>query len=551
VVVGTPKRRGWRALLRRSTPTELARRGRGFDVVIVAEGGAPQAASGAPRTHQHAAPPRLARYAWAVAISIACSALAWLMYPRFELSNLVMVYLLGVTVAGLRVGRRPSVLTAVLNVVLFDFLFVPPRFSIAISDFQYAVTFLVMLTIALVIATLMASVRQQTRVAGARERRTALLYAMSRELARTRDSASIARVGVKHVAEVFQCHTVVLLPRADGKLGFPREPLMQGSFRGADLAIAQWVIDHGRRAGLGSDTLPAAPALYLPLDTGRETLGVLAVLPENRRRVLLPEQRHLLETFAGQIALALERAKLAEAAERARIASESESLRNTLLASISHDLRTPLAAMGGAASALADNGERLDAAERAALARSIETKAREMTELVGNVLDLMRLDSGQVVLRRDWESLEDLVAAALRRREPQLAAHPVRLDLPPDLPPVHVDAALVVQVLTNLLDNAAKYTPAGTAIRIAAAADGDFVRIRLDDEGPGLPAGDPEQLFEKFRRGAREGTIVGVGLGLAICRAIVAAHGGRIAASARPGGGARFELTLPATEPAA
>ena len=210
-----------------------------------------------------------------------------------------------------------------------------------------------MLTIALVIATLMASVRQQTRVAGARERRTALLYAMSRELAATRGISGMARVAVRHVAEVFQCEAVVLLPDATGKLGYSDELPIEGSFRGADLAVAQWVADHGRRAGLGSDTLPAAPALYLPLGEARQGLGVLAVLPKNPRRVLLPEQRHLLETFAGQIGLALERARLAELAEGARVAGERESLRNTLLASISHDLRTPLAAMAGAASTLA------------------------------------------------------------------------------------------------------------------------------------------------------------------------------------------------------
>ena len=252
---------------------------------------------------------RVKRYAWAAGVSLACTAVAWAMYPYFELSNLVMIYLLGVTVAGLRLGRRPSVLTSVLNVVMFDFFFVPPRFTFAVSDAQYAVTFGVMLTIGLVIGTLMASVRQQTRVAGARERRTALLYAMSRELAGTRDTASMARVAVRHVAEVFQCRAAVLLPNGGGKLSYPREAPMEGSYVGADLAVAQWVADHGRRAGLGSDTLPAAPALYLPLDTGRETLGVLAVLPANKRRVLLPEQRHLLETFAGQLALALERAQ--------------------------------------------------------------------------------------------------------------------------------------------------------------------------------------------------------------------------------------------------
>jgi two-component system sensor histidine kinase KdpD len=551
VVVGAPKRRGWRALLRPSTSTELVRRARGFDVVTVA---APErilpgrTANAAITDREGGKPFAWLRYAWAVAISLICTAVAWPMHGHFELSNLVMIYLLGVTVAGLRLGRGPSVFTAVLNVAAFDLFFVEPRLTFSVADAEYVVTFAVMLTVALVIATLMANIRQQTRVAGARERRTALLYAMSRELAATRGLSTMARVAVRHVAEVFECRAVVLLPDEHGKLRHPQEGASEASFRGADLAVAQWVIDHGRRAGLGSDTLAAAPALYLPLGAGTPCLGVLAVLPSNRRRVLLPEQRHLLETFAGQIALALERARLAEIAEAARVAAQSESLRNTLLASISHDLRTPLAVMAGAGSALADHGETLDKARRKALARSIATKAREMSELVSNVLDLMRFESGQISLRRDWETLDDLVGTALDQLDERLRDRAVDVRLPADLPAVHVDAALVVQVLRNLLDNAAKYTPPGSAIHVTATADDPFVRITVDDEGPGLPAGDPARLFDKFQRGHEEGTVVGVGLGLAICRAIVQAHGGTIEARNRAGGGARFEFTLPATE---
>jgi two-component system sensor histidine kinase KdpD len=360
----------------------------------------------------------------------------------------------------------------------------------------------------------------------------------------------MARVAVKHVAEVFQCEAAVLFPSVGGKLVYPREAPMVGSFRGADLAVAQWVIDHGRRAGLGSDTLPAAAALYLPLPAGGETVGVLAVLPRNRRRVLLPEQRNLLETFAGQIGLAIERARLAEAAERAHVAAEAEGLRNTLLASISHDLRTPLAVLAAAGSTLAERGATLDEQTRTSLAASIETKAREMSELVSNVLDLTRLDSGHVVLRRDFEQVEDLVGAALHQLERRLTEHTVDVRISAELPPVFVDAALVVQLFVNLLDNAVKYPPAGTRVTISAADEGELVRVAVDDEGPGLPPGDPAQLFLKFRRGVEEGSVVGVGLGLAICRAIVAAHGGSIAAHRRPERGARFELTLPTTEPA-
>ena len=551
VLVGTPKRRGWRAWLRPSTTTELVRRARRFDVVTIAETGestagkpgratAPVAVRGAPRWD---------RVGWGLLTTAICTAAGFAMFPSFEITNIAMVYVLGATIAGLRLGRVPAVISAVANVAAFDFFFVPPRYTFAVSDVQYVVTFAVMLVVTLVIANLMASVRQQTRVAGARERRTALLYAMSRELAATRGISNMAQVAVKHVAEVFECEAVVLLPDEEGRLRQPEEPPPEGSFREADLSIAQWVADRGRRAGLGSDTLPSAPALYVPLGDERQRFGVLAVLPGNPRRVLLPEQLHLLETFASQIGLALERARLAVTTEEARVATESERLRNTLLASISHDLRTPLSVMAAAASTLARSGSTLDEPTRASLALSIEDKAQEMTDLISNVLDLTRLESGQVVLRRDWETLDDLAGAALRRFEGRPRTHQFVIDLSPDLPAIHVDAALIVQVFGNLFDNVVKYTPAGTRARVSAVADGPFVRVTVDDDGPGLPAGDPQLLFEKFQRGAEEHATVGVGLGLAICRAIVRAHGGDIKAERRLGGGAHFEFTLPATEP--
>jgi len=554
VIVGAPKRSGWRAWLRPSTATQLVHQARGFDVVIVAPAeahmrGTNSADAAQAATSQKAT--RWDRYGWAAGVSVACTLLTLVMYPHFELSNLAMVYLLGVTVAGLRLGRGPSALTAVLNVASFDFFCVPPRFTFAVSDAQYIVTFGAMLTIALVIATLTANVRQQTRVAGARERRTAALYAMSRELSVTRGSESIALVAVRHVAEVFQCKAVILLPDSSGKLRYPRGEAPQSAYRRADLAVAQWVVDHGRRAGLGSDTLPAAPGLYVPLGDERRAVGVLAVLPTNPRRVLLPEQSHLLDTFAGQIGLALERAHLAEVAEASSLAAERESLRNTLLASISHDLRTPLAVMAGAASTLAERGATLAEDSKRELARSIEVKAREMSDLVSNVLDLMRFQSGQVRLRRDWQPLEDLVGAGLEQLRERLREHPVEVRLSPDLPPVHVDAGLVAQLFGNLLDNIAKYTPPGTRSWISATQDGDTVRVVVEDEGPGFPAGEPSKLFEKFQRGNEEGAVVGAGLGLAICRAIVRAHGGDIEARRREGGGARFEFTLSTKEPAA
>jgi len=548
IVVGEPKRRGLRALLRRSTVVELLDRAGGIDVSVIARrrvAAAPATLPGTPRLE----PPAVHwdRYGWAVGVTALCTLIAFAMHGHFELTNVVMVYLLGATVAGLRLGRGPSILTAVLSVAAFDFFFVPPAFTFAVSDAQYLVTFLVMLVVALTIATLMANVRLQTRVAGARERRTALLYAMSRELAATRGLGNMARLAVKHVGETFASRAAVLLPDADRRLQSPPAAAdgESAAFAAPDLSIAQWVLDHGRAAGLGTDALPGAPAIYLPLAGSDRALGVLAVLPANARRVLLPEQRHLLETFAGQIALAMERALLAEAAVSAKVSAETEALRNTLLSSISHDLRTPLAVITAASAALADGTLTLEPEARAALAKSIAARAQDMSELISNVLDLMRFESGRMVLRRQWEGLDELVGLALGKVEPRLGSRPVEIDLPDGLPPVYVDAVLLTQVLVNLLENAAKHTPEGTHVRVAGTGGEGWVRIAVEDDGPGLPPGDSDKLFAKFQRGRSESEVPGAGLGLAICRAIVRAHGGEITAANREGGGARFVVTLP------
>src|SRR5438552_265543 len=314
--------------------------------------------------------------------------------------------------------------------------------------------------------------------------------------------------------------------------------------RGAALAVAQWVQDHGEPAGLGTDTLPSAESVYLPLKGSQAVLGVLAVLPANVRRVLLPEQFHLLETFAGQIAIALERALLAEQAQRAQVEAETEGLRNALLASISHGLRTPLAVISGASSSLVERGERLGAEERKALAASIFEQSQQMGGLVGNVLEMTRLEAGAIALNRDWHSMSEIAGAVLRRLQDRLESHPVEVDLPMELPLVRVDAALLGQVPANLLQNAAKHTPPGTRITLRVDRQDDGLLVSVEDAGPGLPAGDPEQLFAKFHRGNTEGTVAGVGLGLAICRAIVRLHGGRVWAETRAEGGAAFRFTL-------
>ena len=555
VLIGRPRRPLWRRLFRPSTYGELLAGTKDVDIHIVA-GADETAARRSPflaRSRAYlqvsrepdAAKARWPGYAWSLFSVVACTLLGLAIAPAFELVNIAMVYLLAVALIAFRHGRGPAVVTSVFGVASFDFFFVPPQLSFAVSDVQYLLTFAIMLAVALIISNLAASVRLQARVAGHRERRTAVLYAMSRELAATRGHEPMARIAVLHVSEVFESQVVVLLPDVDGHIRYPRSESTNGSLHGADLGVAQWVQDHGEPAGLGTNTLPGTEALYLPLHGSKAVLGVLGVLPASARRVLLPEQFHLLETFAGQLALALERADLAEHAQRASIHAETEGLRNALLASISHDLRTPLAIIAGASSSLTEAGERLDAKERQALARSIYEQSREMSVLVTNVLEMTRLEAGKIALERDWHAPGEIAGSVLRRLRERLKAHQVRVELPADLPLVRVDATLIEQVFANLLENAAKYTPPGTAISLRAQVHNRELLVSVEDEGPGLPPGDPEQLFAKFHRGTTEGAIAGVGLGLAICHAIVGLHGGRIWAERRPAGGAAFRFTLP------
>jgi two-component system sensor histidine kinase KdpD len=565
LLLGAPRRPAWRRLLRPSAVDEVLARAEGIDVTVVKTTEAQRLARSPwlARSRAYLQPAPSGKQRWpGYAAAAGGSALATLLglatAPFLSDTNTALIYLTGIVLAAWRYGRGPSLLASALSVAAFNFFFVEPIYTFNVADGQYLITFAVLMAMGLLVGQLMAGVRLQARVAGHRERRTALLYAMSRELVATRGVANLARVAVRHVGEVYEAQVAVLLPDAAGRLQPPRGMPEPASLRNADLSIAQWVQEHGRPAGLGTDTLPGAAARYLPLAAGDPpvTRGVLAVLPANPRRVLLPEAAQLLETFAGQLALALERAELGRQAEAARLRAQAEALRNDLLASISHDLRTPLAVIGGAAASLADG--RLEPAQRRELAQSIGRQTAQMTQLVANVLDMIRLEGG-AVLRPDWVALEEPLGAARRRLGAALAQHPVEVDLSAAPALVYADPVLLEQLLFNLLDNAACHTPPGTRIRITAHSVDDALELRVADDGPGLPPEvTPERLFDKFQRGQPEGAAGGVGLGLAICRAIAQAHGGSIHAERIPAGGALFVLTLPlapapavAAEPAA
>jgi two-component system sensor histidine kinase KdpD len=473
-----------------------------------------------------------------------CTGIAFPISPYFGLVNIVMLYLLGTTLGALRLGRGPSVLLAIGSMLAFDYFFVPPVFSFDVEDTRYLFTLGVMLSVALLTANLMVSIRRHRDIADARAQRTAVLYAMSRELAVASDAPTMAAAGIRHISAVFHSTAVVLIADAHGRLAPVAPPTEECGGREEsaplptfDFEFAQEVIARGERA--------IKDAIYLPLRGSRRVKGVIVVRPHPSSRALPAEQLSLLDAFAAQLALALQRVRLAEAAEAARLSAERALLRNTLLASISHDLRTPLSAIAGAGSLIAQPEYSLNVDRRTTLGHLIERKARDMSQLLTNVLDLMQMEFGSGTVRADWHRIDDLVALALRGNGVRLAQWRIVLNLPADLPEILVEATLIVQILSNLLENVAKYTPPGTTVTISAAAHGDGLLLVVADDGPGLPPGDPKRLFEKFQRGHSESNIVGVGLGLAICRAAARLHRGDVRALDNPGGGARFEITLP------
>jgi two-component system, OmpR family, sensor histidine kinase KdpD len=481
---------------------------------------------------------QVGRYLAACAITGLCTVLAYPLFAHVDPVNLVMVYLLGATAAGLWLGRGPSALCAIANTVAFDFFFIPPRFSFYVAEPQYLLTLVGMMIVALVIANLMVSIRRQTAAAAARERRTATLYALCRDLAAAPDAGSIAVAAAAHVAAAVEGTAAIIL--AGDECG----PGPSDAGVDLDMTLVRWVFEHGVSAGPDMQHSVPATCRYLPL-VGGERINAVLVVGASRAVGLDSDPWNMLEALAAQIAMALERVRLAEFAAESRAEAERAALRNTLLASISHDLRAPLTAIAGAGCLVAEQGTDLDGPRRRTLGQLIESKARDMAELLGNVLELIRLESATASPNADWQSVEELVGAAIRQTVHRFDRRQVRCELPEDLPMVWVDGQLIRQLLSNLLENAVKYTPPGTTVFIRARAAADLMMLIIEDDGPGFGAATPERLFEKFERGRKESSVSGAGLGLAICRAIARLHGGSIHATNRIGGGARFEIILP------
>ncbi len=485
------------------------------------------------------------RYLQAAAACAATALLSHGLAPFFDLANIVMVFLLAVVGVGVWLGRGPAVLAAFLNVAAFDFFFVAPRLSFAVADVQYLLTFGVMLVVGLVTGQLTAGLRFQARVATHREARSRALFEAARDLSNMLTNEQAVEVALAIIAREFRAQVVIYVLDANDRLQPPTTDA-----GGLDLGTAQWTLDHNQAAGLGTDTLAGSAWLYLPLKATMRARGVLAVQPEEPRFLLVPEQRQQLDTFAALTGMALERVHYIDVAQSATVQMESERLRNSLLAALSHDLRTPLAALVGMAQMLAASQPALSEHQQG-LATGMHEKLLRMTDMVTNLLDMARIQSGEIRLRVEWQSMEEIIGTAVKAAQGVLGERAVSVRIEPGVPLVECDAVLIERVLANLLENAGKYTPRQTPVEILVRTVDDELQVRVRDHGPGVAKGQEELIFEKFTRGNAESATPGVGLGLAICRAIVQAHRGRIWVDPTLPQGATFTFSLPLGTPPA
>ncbi|MGC4094273.1 MAG: sensor histidine kinase KdpD [Polyangiaceae bacterium] len=541
IIVGKPRNEGALAAVRGSLVDRLVRGGSDVDVFVTAGEREPIAATQEERAPW---PPFQLRNLLLAPLSVLGSTLvAWALFGRHQLADVVMVYLLGIVLVSLRGGLSASLLSALLCVAAFDFIFVPPYYTFAVADLRHTVTFATMFLVAVLLSGLTQRVRRQAESSSERERRTRSLFELTRELSDARGAFQLDDVARRHLTNAFGCRTALFVPDEQRKL----KPLLPSTSAEAEAAreagIADWVWHNQREAGLGTSSLSSSAALYLPLIAAGGIVGVLALTPAQAGHLQVLDQRRQLDAFVTQIALALERDALNEQTLRAQQAVEAEQLRSSLLSSVSHDLRTPLSIITGAAGTLLSATTDAQRDTRLELTRTILSEAERLSRLIENLLDMTRLQAGALRIKKEWLPLEELIGAALNRLEPLLGGREVRVSLPSELLQVRCDPTLLEQVLINLLENAVKYGRAPLEINARPSGDGTLVEVA--DSGPGIPEGEASRVFEKFQRGSHEGAPGGVGLGLAICRAIVAAHGGRIWVENREGGGASFRFSLP------
>jgi two-component system sensor histidine kinase KdpD len=466
--------------------------------------------------------------------------------PLVSPTNLVMIFLLAVVIAAAYLGRGPSILVSLLGVLAFDYFFVPPFLTFVVADSEYIITFVVLFGVGLVISQLTARVRDQAEVAQRREADTATLYALSRDLSIAEGLEQVIQAISESVSQTFGREVIIFVPDQEGGKGlmpYSQNPNFELDHN--EMAVAVWSFQHGESAGRGTDTLSASDARYIPLKTSQGVVGVLGVKPKDSVSHLSPDQRRLLETFASQAALAIERAQFAEQAQYTHLLQATDRLQTALLNSISHDLRTPLVSVTGALSSLAEGGPAMDSEIRQSLIDTALEEAERMNRLIGNLLNMTRLEAGAMQVVKQPGDVQDVIGTALENLTGRLDERQILVDVPANLPLIPMDFVLIMQVLSNLIDNSLKYSPPDTPIEIRAWQVDKEIWIQVIDQGVGIPEDDLSHIFDKFYRVQHPENISGTGLGLSISKGVIEAHHGRIWAENRPGGGTIVSFTLP------
>jgi two-component system sensor histidine kinase KdpD len=547
VIIGKTSRSRWFEILHGSVVHDLVRRSGNISVHVIA--GDDIAGEPIPKktvgTAKDAVPFDPRPYAIAlVAVAIGLG-VGEAIQPWFGIENVNLVFLTAIVGIAVRYGLWPSVFASVTASLCYNFFFLPPIYTFTIADPTNVAAFFFFIVIAIIVSNVAARVRTQAVVAMGRARATESLYAFSRKLAGVGTLDDVLWATAYQTALMLKVRVVLLLPEYGSiavKAGYPPEDILDS----ADLAAANWAWENNRSAGRGSDTLPGAKRLFLPMRTGRGAIGVVGIDRDKPGPLLTPDERRLLDALIDQGALAIERVHLVEDMDRVKRTVDTDRLRSALLTSISHDLKTPLAAVLGSASTLRDLAGKLTEAEKADLLATIVDESERLNRFIANLLDMTKLESGAIVPNMAAHDLAEIVGSALRRANKILAQHHVELELATDLPMIELDAVLFEQVLFNILDNAAKYAPVGTTIRIQSWRDKDFVCMQILDEGEGIPSGDLERIFDKFYRVKKgDQVLAGTGLGLGISRGFVEAmHGTIIAANRTDRTGAVFTIRL-------
>ena len=545
IVIGKPKNR-WGRLLRRSSVDQIIRQSKQVDVLVVAGEETPPKLERSPSKRKFR---NWRGYLQGLALVALATLLGELLHQFFSPTSIIMIYILCVAITAVFWGFGPSILVCIVSVLTWDFFFVKPIRTFAVADTQYIFAFITLAAVGIIISYLMTRIRQQTKAAQRRESETAILYSLSRNLVATTSLEATIHAIVGVMKETFGYNVIIFLPDTQKRevlRPYVEEPSV--AVDEAAMAAATWSFQHQKTSGYGTDTLPGAKERYLPLSTARGTVGVMALSVTDAAAQFTVQQTQLLKAFADLAAVSIEHIQLAEEVRNAEILKATEKLQTALLNSISHDLRTPLVSVIGVLSSLQEKGIDFDDAARENLIQVAREEAERLNYFITNLLDVSRIEAGAIKLSLQPSDAEDIIGAALEQLGGRAENHPIKINIPANLSLMSVDFGLIVQVLVNILDNALKYSKAGSPIEVSGRQVAQQVEISVADRGPGIPSQDLLRVFDKFYRVQRPGNVTGTGLGLAICKGLVEAHEGRISAENRSDGGTIIRLTLPATE---